>query len=82
VRRIALVALLLLASATEATAQDWQTFHGDMRRTGSSGSAALFDNAQLWRFETGGYMYSSPAVVEGMVYVGAATHDLLPRREL
>src|SRR4030042_2104374 len=50
---------------------DWPMLHHDLQHTGYSTSPAPSTNQTLWTYTTGGYMSSSPAVVDGKVYVGS-----------
>ena len=53
------------------------TFHGDNARTGVyPGSGPVQPAVVKWRFKTGGAVVSSPAVAEGVVYVGSADGNL------
>ena len=49
----------------------WPMFHHDLNHTGYSTSKAPSDNRTLWSYTTGGQVLSSPAVVDGRVYVGS-----------
>ena len=49
----------------------WPMFHHDLSHTGYSTSKAPNRNATLWSYTTGGYVDSSPAVVDGRVYIGS-----------
>ena len=49
----------------------WSTFHHDLNRTGTSTSLAPTTNNTLWNYTTGNAVLSSPAVVDGLVYVGS-----------
>jgi outer membrane protein assembly factor BamB len=49
----------------------WPMFHHDLTHTGNSTSTAPNSNQTLWSYTTGSAVYSSPAVVGGIVYVGA-----------
>lgn len=62
---------------TRATDTDWWSmFHHDQNRTGTSTSTGPTTNNTLWTYTTGGQVsYSSPAVVDGLVYVGSASGD-------
>jgi outer membrane protein assembly factor BamB/alpha-tubulin suppressor-like RCC1 family protein len=54
-------------------------FHMNSQRTGdySSVSGGILPNDQLkWTFNTGGPVYSSPAVANGVVYVGSNDHKI------
>jgi outer membrane protein assembly factor BamB len=56
---------------SESTADWWPMFHHDLTHTGCSTSAAPHTNATLWSYATNGVVFSSPAVVGGVVYVGS-----------
>jgi outer membrane protein assembly factor BamB len=49
----------------------WPMFHHDLDHTGYSTSTAPTTNDTLWNYTTSGGVYSSPAVADGMVYVGS-----------
>ncbi|MDP6627156.1 MAG: PQQ-binding-like beta-propeller repeat protein, partial [Methanopyri archaeon] len=65
---IPLVLTLLLAFAAAA---DWPMFRLDTARTGAMGPGPGAELAIAWNFTTGFPVYSSPAVVDGTVYVGS-----------
>jgi outer membrane protein assembly factor BamB len=50
---------------------DWPMFHHDPCHTGYSTSTAPSTNHILWSYPTDGYVFSSPAVADGNVYVGS-----------
>ena len=53
------------------------TFHGDNARTGVYATPGPVQLAVVkWKFKTGGAVVSSPAVAEGLVYVGSADGNL------
>jgi outer membrane protein assembly factor BamB len=49
----------------------WPMFHHDVSHTGYSTSTAPNTNQTLWNYTTGDRVFSSPAVVGGIVYVGS-----------
>jgi outer membrane protein assembly factor BamB len=51
---------------------DWSMFHHDLSHTGYSTSTAPNTNQTLWKYETAGQVLSSPAVVDGVLYVGSS----------
>ena len=53
------------------TKYPWTMFHHDLRHTGFSLSSAPSTNDILWTFETGDRIVSSPAVVNGKVFIGS-----------
>lgn len=64
------------AVAPEASA-DWPTFHNSPDRGGYNAMESLLDVANVdkltanWSFKTDGEVWSSPAVADGVVYVGS-----------
>ena len=65
-----LLLLLLLAAVPGAMAQT--TFHGNTARTGVYDSPGPKQfNGVKWTFKTGGPIVSSPAVADGVVYIGS-----------
>jgi outer membrane protein assembly factor BamB len=51
---------------------DWVMFRHDMARTGSLNSGAVLPRGEIkWTFATEGAIHSSPAVVDGVVYIGS-----------
>ncbi|MCW4028216.1 MAG: PQQ-binding-like beta-propeller repeat protein [Candidatus Bathyarchaeota archaeon] len=66
--------VLVLASSTffAASAQDWTTFRYDTNRSGANGTNSSSNAAKtLWIHSMNGAVWSSPAVAEGVVLVGA-----------
>ena len=58
-------------SVIPASAEDAQ-FRANPEHTGVSGNGGIVPgNTELWRFATGGVVDSSPAVANGIVYVGS-----------
>ena len=49
----------------------WPMFRHDPNHTGYSASTAPNTNNTIWTYTTGSYVYSSPAVSDGKVYVGS-----------
>ena len=52
---------------------DWPKFHHDNPLIGYSASTAPNTNATLWTYNTGVPIYSSPAIVDGILYIGSAS---------
>jgi outer membrane protein assembly factor BamB len=50
-------------------------FHHDLTHTGYSTSTAPTTNHTLWTYTTGGLVDSSPAIVNGIVYVGGGVYS-------
>ena len=54
-----------------STRYPWSMFRHDLSHTGYSESPAPNTNQTQWTYTTGDYVFSSPAVVDGKVYVGS-----------
>ena len=61
--------LFLLVSIAQAS--DWPMFHHDPAHSGQADGEAEPPLELLWKCKTGGYVHSSPAVSEGVVFVGS-----------
>lgn len=69
--RLLRAALLSCATALPAQAAD-AVFRGDLAHTGVYAGAPILRAPKVkWRFQTGGMVFSSPAVSAGAVYVGS-----------
>ncbi|MCJ7761891.1 PQQ-binding-like beta-propeller repeat protein, partial [Candidatus Bathyarchaeota archaeon] len=72
---ILLLSLLLTFASNVNIAQSlvdwWPMFHHDLGHTAYSSSTAPTTNQLLWNYTTGYWVLSSPAVVDGRVYVGS-----------
>ena len=66
-----LAVMLVMVQSKLALAQDWPMFHHDLAHTGYTASNAPDTNNILWKFQTGAFVWSSPAVVGSKVYVGS-----------
>ena len=62
----------LLVAATD----DWTMFGHDKQHTRLSSSSAPESNTILWSFQSNDKITSSPAVVDGCIYVGSYDHDV------
>src|SRR5215213_9916932 len=57
--------------ADAATTTDWPMFRGNPARTGAMpGTGPQGSPTELWRFQAAGGIDSTPAVADGVVYVG------------
>jgi len=63
-----------IASADDGS--NWPMFHHDLALSGYSTSDAPSTNAIAWIYNTGSSISSSPAVVNGILYVGAMDGNL------
>jgi outer membrane protein assembly factor BamB len=54
----------------------WPVFHHDSAHTGYSTSIAPNTNQTLWTYTTGGSVDSSPAAVNGIVYIGSSNDNV------
>ena len=74
------VAALLAASAfilpSRSVAQETQGFRGGPEHLGTYASQAPALRAVRWRFHTKGKIFSSPAVADGIAYVGSGDGNL------
>ena len=66
----------LMAWSNALTGRDWPMFHNDLQHTGYSASPAPNTNQTLWAYATSEAVRSSPAVVDGVVYVGSNDHKV------
>jgi len=63
--------------SAHSTRYSWPMFHNNLERTGQSRSPAPNTNQTLWTFTTGmNIRISSPAVVDGKVYIGSMDHNV------
>ena len=67
---LGIITILVLLTCV-AQASDWPMFHHDFRHTGSTTEKVSDDLKLLWSYKTGGGVGSSPAVVDGKVFVGS-----------
>lgn len=68
-----LVGAAVISTSSQENILNWPMFHHDPSRAGYSGSIAPSSSNLIWTFDTGNYVYSSPAVAEdGTIYVGTA----------
>jgi hypothetical protein len=71
-----LIVPLFFISVVPASAED-AMFRANPEHTGVYGNGGIGPgNTELWRFATGGIVYSSPAVANGIVYVGSEDKNL------
>jgi outer membrane protein assembly factor BamB len=54
----------------------WPMFHNYLTHTGYSTSTAPNTNQTVWNYATGSYVTSSPAVVDGVVFVGSGDNNV------
>ncbi len=62
---------VLSGSGPSGNVDWWPMFHHDLTHEGYSTSNAPNTNQILWSNATGGAVWSSPAVAEGVVYIGS-----------
>src|ERR1035438_285619 len=72
-----LAQFLIAACALHAAGDDWPQFRGNPSLTGVSTSAIPKTLKLLWTFEAGDSIESSAAIVDGTVYVGSQTSELI-----
>lgn len=73
----ALIVIILWSAASICAESKPAMFRGNPEHTGISESKGKFPvQKERWRFKTGNVNRSTPAVVDGVVYVGSHTGDL------
>lgn len=75
-RRPVTVLAVTASLSISLAAADSSMFRGDPAHTGVYQSQAPHLTETKWKFKTGGKVFSSPAVVDGVVYVGSADGNL------
>ena len=55
---------------------DWTMFHADQSHSGVGTGTLVLNPTELWSYTTDGLVESSPAVVNGVVYVGSYDHTV------
>lgn len=74
---IALASITTLLLALPATGQDASMFRGNLAHTGIYPGAGVQKLTGIkWKFQTGGRVISSPAVANGVAYVGSTDKNL------
>jgi len=58
----------------------WPMFHNDLAHSGYSKSTGPLTNQTLWKYQTGSSIESSPAVVDGVVYIGSEDQNFYALR--
>ena len=56
---------------------DWSMFRSDNSHSGAGSGGQVLTPVSLWNYTTGDYVDSSPAVVNGVVYVGSDTASFM-----
>ena len=54
-----------------STDYPWSMFHYNQYRVGATQASAPSSPNQMWKFPTGSFVYSSPAVADGLVFVAS-----------
>ena len=67
---------VLMPSASAADSASWPMFHGDPAHTGYTTANGPLTNHTLWTYQTGGEVFSSPCVVNGVVYIGSNDNNV------
>lgn len=67
-----------LASTVTALqdSRDWPMFRADPSHSGVGMGNPVLTATVLWNYSTGGQIYSSPAVVGGVVYIGSLNGNI------
>jgi outer membrane protein assembly factor BamB len=74
---IPILALLLLPSLAAATKSDWPMFRGDPALTGVSPARVPDKPVLAWKFQTGGPVSSSAAILGDRVFIGSADSNVV-----
>jgi hypothetical protein len=61
---------------TPSSTDWWPMFRHDLKHTGYTTSEAPTTNNTVWIYQTGDVIYSSPSVVNGVVFVGSFDHNV------
>src|SRR5271157_3938054 len=62
--------------SSNPTGDEWPMRGGQLNHTGVSLTTPLEGKGLTWSYSTGSYVYSSPAVANGCVYVGSDDHNV------
>jgi outer membrane protein assembly factor BamB len=75
---IAIALAGIMIGALSASAADWPTFRGNMQRTGYNHKAITMLPTATWLWKTSlpGPVYSSPAVQDSLLFIGAADSNV------
>ena len=60
----------------DSVVDNWPMFRHDISHSGYSTSTAPLTNNSLWKYQTGDFVDSSPAVVDGVVYIGSGDKNV------
>ena len=71
------LAALILPALTAATRSDWPMFRGNPALTGVSPAAVPDKPILAWKFQTGGPVFSSAAIVGDRVFIGSADSNIV-----
>ena len=75
--RCCIIFLLLIIALTPSAIAADTMFRANAEHTGVFDNGGIVTtNTELWRFKTGGSVLSSPAVSNGVVYVGCLDNNL------
>jgi outer membrane protein assembly factor BamB len=74
---LCLLSVSVLSIAANGQADEaWTMFHNDLTHTGYSSNTNPSTNQTLWVFPTGGKIWSSPIIFNGIVYFGSLDHHI------
>jgi len=71
----------LIGSSVTQSVDSWPMFLHDLNHTGYSQVRGPKTNQTRWIYTTGGRVLSSPAIVDGIVFVGSGDHKLYALNE-
>jgi len=67
----------VMEPVTPPRAEDWHTFMYDLGFSGISPDKSLTPPLELlWKFKTGGPLYASPVIANGILYIGSTDGKL------
>lgn len=67
---VLILVVLLCIGSIQFVKADWSMFRSDLSHSGMGTNNPVLTPTLLWKFNAGGSVYSSPAIVNGVVYVG------------
>ncbi len=68
---ISICILILSIMVTPVFAEDWAMYRKDLNNTGFSDEDMYPPFDLFWKYKTGSYFHSSPAIYDGLVYAGS-----------
>src|SRR5271157_4135954 len=63
-------------ASSDQNGDEWPMFRGALNHTGVATTTAVLGSMPVWSYTTGGAVESSPAVIDGHVYMGSDDHNV------